>query len=442
MAVSQRNGQELVFVAGNAQQPGQLFQQLADGSFKPESLPGLGKATTNDALFADLNGDGQPDLYLANGGYGVAEADRRQDQLWLATPTGYVAQSLPAEADNGSCVKALDVDRDGDLDLLVGGGIKPFRFPADEESFLLINDGNAHFTRQSLGRLGMLTDAAVVDMNRDNFPDLVIVGEWMSVTVLLNKNGKLRADTRNEYADLAGWWNRIQPADLDGDGDLDLVVGNLGLNTFVRATVEQPATLTYDDFDQNGTLDFFMSYLIDGKRYPAYSRDEICEQVPSLRKKFTTYQAYADATIEDCFDEQQLRQAKTREIKELRTLVLENKDGTLIPHPLPTTAQVSPVYGILATDFDHNGTTDLLLMGNNSRMRLRIGKVDANHGVVLRNTRNWQFSEIPIDKTGLFVRGDVRDVKQIRKTVLMGLCAGKLQAVQLTDRSRKLVSKR
>jgi len=433
MAVGAISGQKLVFVAGNAQQPGQLFSQRADGTFLPEQLTDVDKATTNDALFADFNGDGQADLYLANGGYGVADANRRQDQLWLWTPAGFVAQPLPVESLNGSCVKALDVDRDGDLDIFVGGGIRPFRFPADDESTLLINDGKAHFTTQSLGRLGMLTDAAVLDVNNDTFPDLVLVGEWMPITVLLNQKGKLSADRKKTYDELAGWWNRVEPADLDGDGDLDLVAGNLGLNTPVRAGVDQPARLTYDDFDQNGTLDFFMSYLIDGKRYPAYSRDEICEQVPSLRKKFTNYQSFADATIETCFDEQQLKQAKSREINELQTMVLENKDGALIPHPLPTIAQSAPVYGILADDFDHNGTTDLLLMGNNSRMRLRIGKVDANHGLVLSNDRNWQFSEVPNDKTGLFVRGDVRDVKRVGNTVLIGVCNGRIQAGQLNE---------
>ncbi|GAB4015351.1 VCBS repeat-containing protein [Spirosoma koreense] len=423
MAVGDVNGDNLsdLFIGGNALQPGRLFWQNADSSFSAQLLPDLQGRTNMDATLADFNGDKRPDLYVVNGGYNVRQAEMRQDQLWVNKNGVLTASPLPKETENGSCVKPIDIDRDGDMDLFIGGGIRTLRFPASDESFVLINDGKATFTKRSLGNLGIVSDATVSDIDKDGWPDVVIVGEWMPVTVLLNQRGNLSVNHLEAYENLAGWWNRIEKADLDGDGDDDLIVGNLGLNTPIRASEQLPATLTYDDFDQNGTLDFFMSYSIQGKVYPAYSRDEICEQLPSLRKRFTTYKAYADARIENCFDEQQLRQAKTKRINELRTLVLENRNGVLVPHALPLAAQYAPVFGILADDFDHNGTTDLLLMGNNSRMRLRIGKVDANHGVLLSNQRNWQFSEMSSAKTGLYVQGDVRDVKKVNKYVVVGI---------------------
>jgi len=434
LAVGDVDGDGLadVFAGGSARQPGQLFRQTASGTFSPVPLPGADNGANADALLADFDGDKQPDLYVVNGSYGLPDAGKRQDQLWLNSRGTFVPKALPAETENGSCVKALDVDRDGDLDLFVGGSIVPYRYPAAEESYLLINDGRANFSRRALGKLGMVTDAAVLDLDKNGWPDLVVVGEWMPVTVLLNQQGTLKPQDPSASESLTGWWSRLEKADLDGDGDLDLIVGNLGLNTQLRASHDQPALLTYDDFDQNGTLDFFMSYAIQGKVYPAYSRDEICEQVPSLRKRFTNYKAYADATLEQCFDEQQLRQARQKQIAELRTLVLENDNGKLVPHALPLAAQYAPVYGILAGDFDKNGTTDLLLMGNNARLRLRIGKVDANHGLVLSNRGGWRFEAMTPDQTGLFVRGDVRDVKKVGNTIMMGVSGQSLLGVNPT----------
>ncbi len=415
------DGQDDVFICGSARQAGGLFVRQSTGAFSQQPLPGLGGSANADAVLADFNGDKQVDLYVVNGGYAVNEPTLKQDQLWLNVNGSFVPRTLPQESENGSCVKVIDVDRDGDLDLFVGGFVKPFRFPADDESFLLINDGKANFTRQMLGRLGMVSDAAVLDIDADGWSDLVLVGEWMPVTVLLNQQGKFSAEHQTVYESLAGWWNRIEKADLDGDGDADLILGNLGLNTPVKASEELPATLTYDDFDLNGTLDFFMSYAVQGTVYPAYSRDELCEQVPTLRKRFTTYKAYADASLTNCFDAQQLKQAKSKRITELQTIVLENKSGTLVPHALPLPAQAAPVYAILTDDFDRNGTTDLLLMGNNSRMRLRIGKIDANHGLVLSNKGNWEFTEVSPEKTGLYVRGDVRDIKKAGNQLIVGV---------------------
>ncbi|RAK02203.1 VCBS repeat protein [Larkinella arboricola] len=423
MAVGDINadGQPDVFVCGTTQQPGRFFRQTSAG-FTPLLLTGAEAGKNTDAVLADFNGDQRPDLYVVNGGYEVRETALLQDQLWLNDGKGgFTPQPLPTETDNGSCVTALDYDRDGDLDLFVGGHIKPSRFPAADESFLLRNDGKAHFTRVSLGKLGLVTDAVPLDLNHDGWPDLVLVGEWMPVTVLMNQKGVFSAEKPRTYETLAGWWNRIEKADLDGDGDDDLVIGNLGLNSQIRTSTEQPATLVYEDFDQNGTIDCFMNYYIQGKSYPAYSRDEIGEQMPSLRKIFTNYQTYSDATIDQFFAPDVLQKAQKKTINEVKTLVLENRDGELVPRPLPLQAQYAPVYGILAHDFDRDGRPDLLLMGNNSTMRLRIGKIDANHGVLLNNRGNWQFMPVSSTTSGIFVKGDVRDVKMVGDYVLVGV---------------------
>ncbi|WP_065814291.1 VCBS repeat-containing protein [Fibrella aestuarina] len=437
MAVGDINGDNVpdVFICGTPEKPGTLLLGNRDNAttpFAPSPMPPApGPARKNaDAVLADLNGDKRPDLFVVNGNYAPRDQAELADQLWLNQDGKLVPAELPADNINGSCVKALDVDRDGDLDLFVGGHVRPVRFPLAEESILLINDGKAHFTRKSLGTLGLVTDAVATDLNKDGWPDLVVVGEWMPVTTLLNdKHGQLTAETGKQPT-LSGWWTRIEKADLDGDGDDDLVVGNLGRNTQFRASVDEPATLVYDDFDQNGMLDFFMTYYIQGKAYPAHTRDEVGDQISALRRTFPTYAAYSTATLDQFFDPSALEHAQKATINEIRTLALENNNGELVPHALPQSAQYAPICAILPDDFDHDGKRDLLLMGNNSYLRLRLGKVDANHGVVLKNKGHFQFETLSPAQSGLFVRGDVRDVKRVGRYVLVGECNGPLRVFQ------------
>ena len=437
MAVGDVNedGQPDAFVCGTPAMPGTLLLNKGT-AFAKTALPDTAHRKNTAAVMADFNGDKRPDLYVVNGGYNVQDFSTLQDQLWINQNGQLTPAPLPEDRINGSCVVALDVDKDGDIDLFVGGHVRPNRFPLTEESMLLINDGKAHFTPKSLGRLGLVTDATTTDIDKDGWPDLIVVGEWMPVTVLLNdQRGQLKTEN-SQLKTLSGWWNRIEKADLDGDGDDDFVVGNLGQNTQFRATEAEPATMVYEDFDQNGIVDCFMSYYIQGKSYPAYTRDEVGDQVTSLRRTFTTYAAYSTATIDQFFDQSVVQQAKKETINEIRTLVLENRDGELVPHALPQMAQEAPVYSIVAEDFDHDGKKDLLLMGNNSYFRLRLGKVDANHGLLLRNRGGskgdpFQFETVPPAKTGLFIRGDIRDAKQVGNFLLVGQCNGPLQAFEL-----------
>ncbi len=438
MAVGDVNGDGKpdAYVCGTPEKPGTLLLNQETG-FITQPLASTHSAKNTDAVLADFNGDKRPDLFVVNGGYSFRQPADLQDQLWLNEHGKLTAATLPDEKANGSCVTVIDVDRDGDLDLFVGGHVRPNRFPLAEESVLLINDGQAHFTVKSLGKLGLVTDATTTDVNRDGWPDLVVVGEWMPVTILLNNKGQLQLPTEDtKLKALSGWWNRIEKADLDGDGDDDFIVGNIGQNTQFRATAAEPATLVYEDFDQNGVLDCFMTYYIQGKPYPAHTRDEVGDQVTSLRRTFQTYDAYSTATLDQFFDPSALQQAQKLEINETRTLILENRNGQFVPHPLPAAAQYAPVFAILADDLDHDGKEDLVLMGNNSKLRLRLGKVDANHGLVLRNKGKFIFETLPMNQTGLFVNGDIRDVKRVGGYVLVGQCDGPLRSYLTRTRDR------
>ena len=420
------DGIDDVFICGTTEQTGGFVLGNRTNLLKLNSQQ---KHNNQDAIIQDFNGDKFPDLYIANGNYTNAQFTEQNDELWLNDGKGNFTQApLLEDQTNSLCVKSLDFDRDGDIDLFVGGHIKPNHFPFSEESFLLRNDGKAHFTKIPLGDLGLVTDATVTDLDGDKFEEIIVVGEWMSPIVLKNTKGKLTQSLNHSFTHCAGWYNTIEKADIDGDGDMDFILGNLGTNTQIKATENEPASLVYDDFDQNGTTDFFMNYYIQGKSYPAYSRDEVAEQMPILKKKFPDYKTFSGATMEQFFDGNVLEKANKKEITTLKTLILENKKGELIVHKLPIQAQNAPVYAILAEDFNHDGKKDLLLMGNNSKFRLRIGKVDANTGVMLLNKGNFNFESLSPQQSGVYVRGDVRSVKRVGRNILVGVCEGGIQS--------------
>jgi enediyne biosynthesis protein E4 len=265
--------------------------------------------------------------------------------------------------------------------------------------------------------VGLVTDIAVLDADKDGWQDLLLVGEWMPVLLLRNEQGILKpAGVDAIVGNQPGWWNRLALEDLDNDGDQDVVAGNFGWNSQLRPSQQQPVTVVYADFDQNEAIDPFVCYYIQGRSYPLASRDEALNQVIPLRKKFTTYASYADATLADIFGPEALSQARQLQATSFSSVVLENKgNGTFGWHELPAEAQLSPVYAIAFADVDRDGHKDIVLGGNQSYTRLRIGKIDANHGLLLRNQGKFKFSYVPQWQSGLQVQGDVRDILVIKK---------------------------
>lgn len=431
---------EDLYIGGGKGQAGQLFIQTASGQFTASAQPALDKdAFFEDvaATFFDADGDGDADLYTGSGGYALPPTDPAlQGRLYINDGQGHFSKkedALPSLLINTGCVKAEDIDGDGDQDLFIGGRATPQQYPLAPESKLLFNDGAGRFTDRTstfapkLQRPGMVTDAAWVDVNADHINDLVIAGEWMPVKVFINHRNRLE-DASDRYIKFAstGWWNRILAADLDGDGDQDLVIGNLGQNAQFRASEKEPVCLYYKDFDSNGSIDPIFCYYIGGTAYPAASRDDLVDQLPLLKKKFLAYHRYADATINDIFTPAQLKDAGLLKATTLSTIYLENK-GTagFTPHPLPPEAQEAPVYGIAAVDADHDGHTDLVLAGNNTWTRIRFSRYTANHGILLRGNGKGDFAYVPQWSSGLQVRENVRSLQCMQagtQTVLLFGC--------------------
>jgi hypothetical protein len=338
---------------------------------------------------------------------------------------------LPSMLISKSIVAAVDFDGDGDLDLFVGGRVVPGMYPQTPESFLLQNDGKGNFAdvtatiAPQLQYPGMITDAKWFDFNRDGKKDLLVVGEWMAPTIFLNDGKTLHPDTLNNWfvsetfnqpqtlnskpQTFSGWWNTIELADLDNDGDTDIVIGNWGLNSQLKCSVSEPLAMIYKDFDNNGSLDPFLCCYIEGKQYPYISRDELLDEIYPMRKKFTSYKSYADATMKDIFSADELKDAKVLTTTNLATTYFENRNGKFYSHPLPIQAQLSSVYKIIVDDFNNDHFPDLLLLGNNEYPRLKLGKMDANFGTLLLNDGKGSFIYSANKDNGLFIARDVKD---------------------------------
>lgn len=420
-----KDGRSAIFIGGSKGHPAHIYIQSASGALQLSSQPAIEKDSLGEdgaAEFFDANGDGAPDLFVAGGGYEFEENDPLlQGRLYLNDGRGHFTRSdgaVPVWHASVSVVRAADVDGDGDLDLFLGGRVIPGKYPLSPGSRIWLNDGKGHFTDATsqtapgLEHSGMVTDALWIDLNKDGKADLVTVGEWMPVKVYLNKGGRLE-DASDKYIHFpsAGWWNRIAAADLDGDGSPDLVLGNQGLNNQFKASEKEPLTLYYKDFDNNGTIDPVFCYYINGVSYPAASRDDLTTQLPMLKKKFLEYHDYADATIQNLFSAEELKEAGPLRADMLSTIWLQNKgDAGFQLRELPVEAQYAPTYAIAAVDVDGDGHKDLVLAGNNQWTRIRFGRWRASHGVLLLNDGKGNFKYVPQPASGLHLRQDVRSI--------------------------------
>ena len=438
LAVGDVNGDGLddLYVGGAKWQSGALFVQQRDGTFRASAQP----AFVSDSLFEDVdaeffdaNGDGHPDLYVVSGGNEFADGDDAlQDRLYLNDGHGSFRRetgALPPMAESGSCVVVGDFNGDGHPDLFVGRRNVARAYGKAPRSYLLQNDGVGHFRdvtsdlSPALADAGMVTAAAWLDYDHDSKLDLVVTGEWMPVRVFRQENGRFVERTKDAgFARSNGWWNIVTVADVNGDGRPDLVLGNLGLNSYLTASDSQPARAYVGDFAHNRTSAAILSVYRNGASYPVAGRDELLGIIPELRTRYPLYRDFAGKRIDELLPDAQRRQATVLEAYDFATSVAVNKgDGTFSLQPLPREAQLSTVDAVLAEDFDGDGRTDLLLAGNDYGVPPVFGRYDASFGLLLRGApigagaAERLFEPVNPAESGLVLEGQVRHIRALRR---------------------------
>jgi hypothetical protein len=451
LAKADVNGDGLVdmFVGGGNTQESRIYLQRPNGQFAVSAQPALEADKTShdvEAVFLDYNRDGSPDLYVASGGYGSFAPDDAalQDRLYFNDGEGNLTKgedALPEMLTSTGTVAVADINGDGWPDLFVGGHIVPGRYPEPPRSYVLVNDGRGRFEDQTskiapeLQHIGMVTDADWHDLDRDGTEELIVVGAWMPIRVFKNIDGTVRDRTESYFKQShSGLWNTVFVEDVTHDGIADLIVGNLGLNSQIKAGQDEPAELYYADFDNDGSVDPVLSFYIQGASYPYLTLDELRDEIPAAGSRFSSYEAYAEAQIEDLFTDRAIEEAQKLEVSLLETsLFIGREDGGFEKGKLPVEAQFSPIFTVATLDYNRDGNTDIILGGNINEARVRLGKYDANYGILLRGDGNASFSYIPQYESGLSLRGDVRSVLQIDDKLLFGVNRSAIRAYKLVN---------
>lgn len=427
LAVGDVNGDGLedVFVGGAKGQSDALFLQTADGGFSAGHAADWKTEASSESVavaFFDADGDGDLDLYVGTGGN---EKDKDKtylhDRFYLNDGRGNFTRELGAIPEfygNTACVKAGDYDGDGDEDLFVGGRSVGGVYGMSPKSYLLVNNGQGQFAEMTaelapkLANAGMVTDAEWADVNGDQQLDLVMVGEWMPLSIYYNQGGKL---IEEKLPKSEGWWNCLEIADVDQDGDLDFLAGNFGWNSPLRPSPDFPLYLYLKDFDQNMSFDPIITHFREGKEYPLPTKDELTNQLVILKRVFTDYARYAHATFDQVFPRELLKGSLRRKAYTFNTSWIENQGkGQFALHALPLAAQFSTVNAFVVKDVDRDGHQDIILGGNFYETMPSIGRFDAGKGLYLRGDGQGQFRAMPARESGLLLEGAVRAILPIQ----------------------------
>ncbi|TRX59922.1 hypothetical protein FNH22_07665 [Fulvivirga sp. M361] len=422
------DGYDDLFIGGAKGQPGAIYLQSENGFERMEIQDLLMDRQSEDiaALFFDADGDKDLDLYVVSGGADFeASSAALLDRLYLNEKDGSgvitftkATDHLPAISESGSCVSAADIDSDGDIDLFLGVRHLPGYYGIKPTSYLLENDGTGKFARYSeakseaLKSIGMITDAIWYDHDGDNDPDLLVVGEWMPLTLLSNEEGVFTATVPAGFENSNGWWNCIVKTDIDHDGDDDFLLGNLGLNSRFKADKNDPIRLYVKDFDGNRSLDHIYTHSQVGREYPMALKHDLEKQVIAIKKQSVYYKDYADKTIDQLFSKEDLENATVHVAYEFRSGVAVNDgNGGFSFEPLPLEAQYAPIYDYLVMDGNSDGIKDILSVGNFSYTKPEIGRYDANDGLYFKGLGKGKFSWQP---TAFEYEGDARRICRIK----------------------------
>ncbi|MEN8228183.1 MAG: VCBS repeat-containing protein [Bacteroidota bacterium] len=450
LAVGDVNGDGLddLFVGGASGQVSMLFIQQNGGTFKSLKAPlFLNERYTEDvdAVLFDADGDNDLDLYVVRGGNEVPIGNPLLiDRLFVNDGKGGFTkktEALPYMASNGSCVRPADYDGDGDLDLFVGSRSVPGGYGIIPSQYLLENDGNGFFTDvtdQHTSRLkdaGMVTDAQWIDYDLDDDLDLVLVGEWTKVRVYRNEEGQFTESTGAAGLDeTSGWWNCIKAADVDLDGDMDLIGGNLGLNSMLKASTSEPVEMYLNDFDNNGSLDQVICSYSEGISYPIAALDELTGQISGLKERYPNYSDFAGKRSWEIFGKETLDESiRKKAVLFESCLFLNHGDGTFTMDKLPKIAQTSPIRDLFVHDIDLDGHPDLVVVGNNYSVRPSLGRYDASYGWCLLGT-DQDFTPLMPLTSGLWINGDARKILPIeikgKRCMAVAVNNGDLQLFQ------------